>query len=87
MTLPEERYLAVVLAREFLVKLVTGKARPLPVVKDEARKLLKHYPARYEMEWAAAQAPKVFEACFIGKEKEISDAMPKPQPRLQKLQK
>lgn len=63
MTMPEERYLAVVLTREFLVRLVTGKARPLPVVKDEARKLLKHYPARFEMEWAAAQAPKVFEAC------------------------
>lgn len=77
MTMPEERYLAVVQAREFMVQLVTGRARPLAVVKDEARKILKHYPARYEMEWAAAQAPKVFTAVTVSPAPKISDATPK----------
>lgn len=62
MTLPDERYRAVVYTHDFLRKLLDPKATPrVPkAVRQEARRLLKHYPAEFYMDQAARKAPDVF---------------------------
>lgn len=52
MTLPYERSRAVIQAREFLVELRGNKALPLEV-RDEALRLLRHYPSTEEVLRAA----------------------------------
>jgi hypothetical protein len=60
MTLPDERYRAVVATRRFLLKILTTPRVP-KAVKDEARSMLRHYPSDYEMQCAAREAPTVFQ--------------------------
>jgi hypothetical protein len=68
MTLPSERTRAVVNAREFLLRLsnpyVPAGIKKIPgTVRDEARRLLKHYPSVVDMmyvnhsfDWQEAEA-------------------------------
>jgi hypothetical protein len=59
MTLPDERYRAVVHTRRFLLELLTTPRVP-KAVKDQARSCLRHYPSDWEMQQAAEGAPHVF---------------------------
>ena len=62
MTLPDERSRAVRYARMFMRDLLDKKKTPR-VPKDirmQARSVLKHYPADYEMEKVAKASPKIF---------------------------
>jgi hypothetical protein len=60
MTLPDERYRAVVQTKKFLEELLTTPRIP-KAVKDNARWCLRHYPSEYEMRRAAEGAPDVFQ--------------------------
>ena len=59
MTLPDERYRAVVHTRRFLLRLLTTPRVP-KAVKDEARSMLRHYPDDYDMSKVAQTSPDVF---------------------------
>ena len=60
MTLPDERYRAVVQTQRFLLRLLTTPRVPR-AVKDEARSMLRHYPSDWDMNRAAEAAPEVFQ--------------------------
>lgn len=78
MTLPDERYRAVVQTKRFLLKLLSTPRVP-KAVKDEARYCLRHYPDDWEMQRAAAGAPDVFQERmddlhkFLLKGKEVNE--------------
>lgn len=59
MTLPDERYRAVVQTQRFLQRILTTPRVP-KAVKDEARSMLRHYPSQWDMLRAAESAPAVF---------------------------
>jgi len=63
MTLPDERYRAVVQTRRFLFDLCNPQHTPrLPkLVRDTARSMLRHYPSESEMRRAAECAPDIFQ--------------------------
>jgi hypothetical protein len=52
MTVPIERTNAVVWTHDFLVELLDPKATPrVPKrIRDQARRLLRHYPSKFEMD-------------------------------------
>ena len=56
MTLPDERYRAVVQTQRFLLELLTTPRIP-KAVKDQARGCLRHYPSDYELERIADNCP------------------------------
>ncbi len=62
MTLPDERYRAVMMARSFMYDLCDPKKTPgVPkAIRDQARGVLRHYPDTWEMQQAAEGAPQVF---------------------------
>jgi hypothetical protein len=62
MTLPDERYRAVMWARNFLYDLCDPKKTPgVPkAIREQARSVLRHYPDTWEMQQAAEGAPHVF---------------------------
>jgi hypothetical protein len=59
MTLPDERYRAVVQTQRFLLRILTTPRVP-KAVKDEARACLRHYPSDWDMKRAAEGSPDVF---------------------------
>ena len=63
MTLPDERYRAVVQTRRFLFDLCNSQHTPrVPkLVRETARSMLRHYPSEYDMRQAAEGAPDVFQ--------------------------
>lgn len=63
MTLPDERYRAVVQTRRFLLDLCNRDHTPrVPkIVRDHARAMLRHYPSDWDMQQAAQGAPDVFQ--------------------------
>jgi hypothetical protein len=63
MTLPDERYRAVVQTRRFLLDLCNREHTPrVPkLIRDTARSMLRHYPSDWDMQRAAAGAPEVFQ--------------------------
>jgi len=63
MTLPDERYRAVVQTRRFLLDLCNTEHTPrVPkIIRETARSMLRHYPSDYEMQCAAREAPTVFQ--------------------------
>ena len=63
MTLPDERYRAVIAAERLLRDLCDATATPrVPrSVRDRARAVLRHYPSRYDMDRAATAADHIFE--------------------------
>jgi hypothetical protein len=60
MTLPDERYRAVVQTKRFLLEILTTPRVP-KAVKDQARYCLRHYPNDWDMKRAADGAPDVFQ--------------------------
>ena len=63
MTLPDERYRAVIQTRRFLLDLCNSQHTPrVPkLVRETARAMLRHYPSDWEMQTAAREAPQVFQ--------------------------
>jgi hypothetical protein len=63
MTLPDERYLSITMARHLLTKLMDPKQTPrVPaVLRLEARRCLRHFPSEWEMQETANLAPRVFQ--------------------------
>ncbi len=59
MTLPDERYRAVVQTQKFLVEILNTPRVP-KAIKDGARHCLRHYPSDWDMEQAAEASPHVF---------------------------
>ena len=60
MTLPDERYRAVVKTQEFLVEILNTPRVP-KAIKDQARSCLRHYPSAWDMRQAAETCPNVFQ--------------------------
>ena len=62
MTLPDERYRAVIQTRRFLLDLCNPQHTPrVPkLVRDTARSMLRHYPSDWDMTRAAEGSPDVF---------------------------
>jgi len=60
MTLPDERYRAVVQTEKFLKEILSTPRVP-KAIKDRARSCLRHYPVWYDMQRAAQAAPDVFQ--------------------------
>lgn len=70
MTLPNERARAVINVHDFLVRLlspyVENGIKKIPKdVRQEARRLLKHYPRPYDLYAAARACPEVFDPVTI----------------------
>ncbi len=63
MTLPDERYRAVVRTEEFLKDLCDPKKTPrVPrAIRQQAYYCLRHYPSKYHMDVVGTVAPSVFE--------------------------
>lgn len=64
MTLPDERYRAVVWASKFLQELAGDKEKypRIPnAVRQEAYSILRHYPNQWDLDRAARSAPEVFQ--------------------------
>ena len=64
MTLPDERYRAVMWAERFLRDLAHDRVkypRVPKVVRKEAYNILRHYPIEFEMKQAANLAPQIFQ--------------------------
>lgn len=63
MTLPDERYRAVLWAGRFLQSLSYSSETPrVPLkIRQEARSILRHYPGEWDMARAATAAPDVFQ--------------------------
>jgi hypothetical protein len=59
MTLPDERYRAVVQTQRFLLEILTTPRVP-KAIKDQARSCLRHYPSEWEMDQAADASPHIF---------------------------
>lgn len=59
MTLPDERYRAVVETGKFLQELLSLKGVPKEV-KESARWCLRHYPTELDMQYAARDVPRIF---------------------------
>jgi len=61
MTLPDERYRAVMMAKKFLESIITTRSGLSKEIKDEARSILRHFPSEYDMDRAGEAAPHVFQ--------------------------
>jgi len=59
MTLPDERYRAVLQTQKFLLEILTTPRVP-KAIKDSARYCLRHYPNEYDMSKAAQTSPDIF---------------------------
>jgi hypothetical protein len=59
-TLPDERYRAVIQTQKFLVEILSTPRVP-KAIKDGARHCLRHYPNDWDMKRAADGAPEVFQ--------------------------
>jgi hypothetical protein len=64
-TLPDERTRSVLRTRDFLLRLLSpsdGHKRIPRPVREEARRLLKHYPGVVDLSLAGERAPNVFDS-------------------------
>jgi len=63
MTLPDERYRAVVQTKKFLTDLCSSEKTPrVPKgIRQQAYWLLRHYPSDWDMKQAADGSPEVFQ--------------------------
>lgn len=61
MTLPDERYRAVMWANKFLSSIVNTRSGLSKEMKDEARSILRHFPSEYDMDRASIGSPEVFQ--------------------------
>jgi len=63
MTLPDERYSAVVQTAKFLHSLCySSEIKRVPLaIRQEARRLLRHYPSEWDMRIVAEEMPSIFQ--------------------------
>lgn len=63
MTMPDERFRAVSMAREFLLELTdTVKTPRIPkIIRNRALGILRHYPSNYELKSVAHRASDIFQ--------------------------
>jgi hypothetical protein len=63
MTLPDERYRAVKMARQFLLDLCSPEKTPkVPaIIRSQARGILRHYPSDWDMMQICEASPHVFQ--------------------------
>ncbi len=63
MTLPDERFRAVIAAKNFMSDLLDPKKTPrVPrAVRQQAHSILRHYPGYWDMERASQGSPDVFQ--------------------------
>ena len=59
MTMPDERYRAVIQTERFLKEILSTPRVP-KAIKDGARAMLRHYPSEWDMQRAAEKNPDVF---------------------------
>ena len=59
MTLPDERYRAVVQTQRILLEILTTPRVP-KAVKDQARYCLRHYPSEYDMKKVSQTSADIF---------------------------
>ena len=60
MTLPDERYRAILHTERFLIRLAAGEYTRVPkTVREEARALLRHYPGTWDLQRLERLAPEV----------------------------
>ena len=64
MTLPDERYRAVLQAQEFLIALSDPALikRVPKEIRQRARGILRHYPSSWDLDQASRTSPHVFQA-------------------------
>lgn len=60
MTLPDERYRAVMQTKKFLESILNTRNGLSKDMKEEARSCLRHFPSEYDLDQAAEAAPYVF---------------------------
>jgi hypothetical protein len=60
MTLPDERYRAVMETKKFLLSILNTRSGLSKDMKEQARWCLRHYPSEYDLDRAAEGAPDVF---------------------------
>jgi hypothetical protein len=62
MTLPDERYRAVLAAERLLLDLCDPRTTPrVPqMIRSRARAALRHFPSQFDLDCAAERAPNVF---------------------------
>lgn len=63
MTLPDERYRAVIQTKRFLIDLTNPQHTPRvsKIVRQTARAMLRHYPNEWDMQQAAKDCPDLFQ--------------------------
>jgi hypothetical protein len=61
MTLPDERYRAVMETKKFLLSILNTRSGLSKDMKEQARWCLRHYPSEYDMDRASEGAPDVFQ--------------------------
>jgi hypothetical protein len=63
MTLPDERFRAVIRTREFLLNLCNPQHTPrVPkIIREEAKWCLRHYPDYYDMNKVSQTSPDIFQ--------------------------
>ena len=64
MTMPDERYRAILETEKFLVKLAVPSQSPgVPrYIRDAARSLLRHYPSEYYLDELAFTSPDILKS-------------------------
>ena len=84
MTLPDERYRAIMQAKEFLTRLsFSSEIKRVPLaVREEARRLLRHYPSEYDLDQIEQYAPHVIQQRMeplykMIKQQEMADSVSK----------
>jgi len=61
MTLPDERYRAVMWAKRFLIDISRHRSGLSEEMRNEANSILRHFPSEYDLDMAAEKAPFVFQ--------------------------
>jgi excinuclease UvrABC nuclease subunit len=61
MTLPDERYRAVVETKKFLESIITTRSGLSKEMKETARWCLRHYPSEYDLDRVSENSPDVFQ--------------------------
>jgi hypothetical protein len=59
MTLPDERYRAVIQTQKFLLEILSTPRVP-KAIKDQARYCLRHYPSEYDMKKVSQTSADIF---------------------------
>jgi hypothetical protein len=61
MTLPDERYRAVMETKKFLESILNTRSGLSKDMKEQARWCLRHYPSEYDLDRASEGAPDIFQ--------------------------